>query len=114
MFRCSAAWFDIFATDESGRTLEEFADGVASFRLSARNEELHFVSRSEIALDDGRPAIRLEYRIQTGTEYCIERRVSVMTLVNESLGIEMISMACEDWPTRFGTQLESMQMSFVP
>jgi S1-C subfamily serine protease len=106
--------FLITAMNLSGNNLEQFADKITSFRLSTQNKELHFISRSEINLDDGNPAIRLEYRIQAGPDYCMERLVSVLTLVDNRIGIELISAVCEGGQSRLTSQLESMQMSFTP
>ena len=102
--------FRVFPTGDRG-TLDEAIDFVIGIRRDEAATLFELVSRSNITLRSGVQGIRLEYRFQNDSRYCVQRRVEIRA-VTASGFYGMLGSACEFSFDRYEPAFSTMISSF--
>ena len=105
----AALW--ILTTVRSGYALSSVVDEWLDFRSAQAMELFELVSRAPVSLASGLAGVRVEYRYQDDSAYCIEYKTEILLMV-ESRVIDLVGSVCEQSLDQYLPEIWAMQESF--
>ena len=93
-------------------TAGEFADETVKFHRRRAMERFEIVSRSQIVMDSGLVAERIEMSVQNESRFCVERLVDLVMVV-ESRAFALQGSVCETVADSYLEDMQLMQLSFT-
>ena len=106
-----AAILEVYPLHWIGYTVDRAADEVVAFRKKESSLVFDLISRSPARLDSGLSGVKLVYRAQPSTEYCLTHVVTYVVLVGSQM-FQIAGGACEHSKGQYLADVETMLNSF--
>jgi|GEM_PF-1110850 len=107
----NAAHLQVFPLHWIGYTVDRAADEVVAFRKKESSLVFDLISRSPARLGSGLSGVKIVFRAQTSTTYCLEYVVEYVVLVGSQM-FELVGSMCEHSKDRYLADVETMLNSF--